>query len=204
MKVIYILSLVLVSIYWQPTFAEESPSPLQDRASNPDKVHIGPNGVVMPLGRLALVRKGIEYGAVKFTKFWLGKTEDDRYANYISYFQGDGSGDLTRENIEVTREQLVMRRYWGLGHLRFPVGHQNMDVKCGPYKMFWFGGGSLYFFAWGQRQGDYGIELAPTKWTDISQVNAFDPRLKWYRYDEMRPRANIPIDQLWEDGEGKK
>jgi len=204
MKVIYILSLVLVSIYWQPVFGEESHSSLKDRASNPDKVHIGPNGVVMPLGRFVLVRKGIEHGAVKFTEFWLGKTEDDRYANYISYYQADGSGDLTKENVKVTREQLVDRRFWGIGRLSFPVGHRNLDVRCGPIKMFWSWGGSLYFFSWGQRQGDYGIELAPTKWTDISQVNVFDPRLKWYRYDDMRPRANIPIDQLWEDGEEKK
>ena len=50
-----------------------------------------------------------------------------------------------------------------------------------------------------------GVEgKAPTKWTDISQVIAFDPRLRWYRYDENREDTYIPIDQLWEDGEERK
>ncbi len=204
MKVIYILSLVLVSIYWQSAFGEDSQSFSKGTGLTLDKVHIGPNGIVMPLGRLALVRKGTEYGAVKFNEFWLGKTEDDQYANYISYYQGDGSGDFSKGTVKVMREQLVTRRYWGLGDLRFPVGHQKMDVECGPIKMFWVGGGSLHFFAWGQRQGDYGVELAPTKWTDISQVNVFDPRVKWYRYNEKRARSNIPIGQLWEDDVDKK
>ena len=128
MKLIYILSLVLVAIYWQPAFAEQSPSPLRDRVSNPDKVHIGPNGIVMPLGRLALVRKGIEYGAVKFTEFWLGKTEDDRYANYISYYQADESGDLTKENVEVTRGQLVDRRF--LGYWPFVIPGWASELRC--------------------------------------------------------------------------
>jgi hypothetical protein len=64
--------------------------------------------------------------------------------------------------------------------------------------------GVIYFFSLSQKDGDYGIELAPTKWTDISQVNVFDPRLKWYRYDEKRKDTFIPIDQLWENGKEEK
>lgn len=56
----------------------------------------------------------------------------------------------------------------------------------------------VYYNKHDQPQGDYGIELAPTKWTDISQVDVFDPRLIWYRYDENRKDLNIPVDKLWE------
>jgi hypothetical protein len=45
---------------------------------------------------------------------------------------------------------------------------------------------------------DYGIELAPTPWTDIKELNIKDPRIKWYKYDEKRERVFIPIDKLWE------
>jgi len=89
--------------------------------------------------------------AVKFTEAWQGKTEDDEYANYESYYQADGSRDLTKENVKVTKGHLVKRRYWGIGKLSFPVGRQNMDVRCGPIKMFWIGGGSVYFYARGAR-----------------------------------------------------
>jgi hypothetical protein len=30
-------------------------------------------------------------------------------------------------------------------------------------------------------------------------VNVFDPRVKWYRYDEKRERIFIHIDRLWEN-----
>jgi hypothetical protein len=71
-------------------------------------------------------------------------------------------------------------------------------------KLQWAGRGSVFFYAEGQEQGDHGIELAPTIWTDISEVDVFDPRIKWYRYDEQRKRMNISIDQLWESKESDK
>ena len=48
----------------------------------------------------------------------------------------------------------------------------------------------------GGRRGDYGIELSPTKWEGIQEVNVHDPRLKWYRYDENRESVDIPLDNL--------
>jgi hypothetical protein len=48
----------------------------------------------------------------------------------------------------------------------------------------------------GIKEGGYGNELAPTRWTDIREVNVFDPRVKWYKYDSLRKRVDIPIDKL--------
>jgi hypothetical protein len=168
-----------------------------------DEVLIGPNAVVMPLGRIALVRKGSDYCAVKFTAAWTGKTEEDRYATYESCYQGDGTGDFSNKNVQLGKGTLVLRRHVGPGR-GFPAGCTNFNVKCGAIKLLWGGKGSLHHYGSHQKDGDYGIELAPTKWTDISQVNVFDKRLKWYRYDEKRKDTYIPIDQLWENGEDKK
>jgi hypothetical protein len=55
------------------------------------------------------------------------------------------------------------------------------------------------FFPPDKGKGEFGFELAPTPWTEMSQVNVFDLRLKWYKYDENRKRIFIPIDRLWED-----
>ncbi len=163
----------------------------------PNDVVIGPNAVRVPLGRISLVRKNKEYCAVKFTGFWTGKTEEDWYATYESYYQGDKTGDFSNRNVQFRKEKLSSPQPRGIGRFAFSFG--NRDVLCGSVKLEWTGKGWLYFYGSNQKEGDYGVELAPTKWTDISQVNIRDPRLRWYRYDQERKRVNIPIDQLWED-----
>lgn len=168
-----------------------------NRPPKPNEVLIGPNGVIMPLNKIVLVRKGKEYCAVKFTEFWTGKTEKDMFARYESYYQRDGSENFTSKNIEFRTEELAFPKPRGIGRLVFSFG--NRDIKCGPIRLWWAGKGTVYFFGRNQAQGDYGIELAPTKWTNISQVNIFDSLLKWYRYDEKRKRRNIQLDQLWDD-----
>jgi len=170
-----------------------------------EEVQIAGNCVRMPLGGILLVRKGFQSCAVRLAEMWTGETEEDRFTKYESYYQGDGSGDFSNKNVLFTREQLAERRgIWFFRIMLYRTGRENKEIKCGPIKLFCFRG-AVYFYREGrQKPGDYGIEFAPTKWTDISQVNAFDPRLKWYRYDEKRKDMFIPIDQLWEDGEEKK
>ena len=163
----------------------------------PNDVHIGKTAIVMPLGKILLVRRDSDYCAIKFSEFWTGKTEDDVYATYESYYQGDKSGHFSKEKLKIRKDKLAFPKPRGIGRFAFSFGNRN--IRCGPLKLQWAGRGSVFFYAEGQKQGDYGIELAPTKWTDISQVNVFDPRLRWYRYDEKRPRVNIPVDKLLED-----
>jgi len=164
----------------------------------PDEVLIGPNGVIMPLRRILLIRKGSDYCAVEFTNFWTGKTDEDLYAAYESYYQDDKTGDFTNKNVKFKKGELssAKPRWIGGGHT-FSFG--NKEIQCGYIRLWWTGKGAVYFFGNLKAQSDYGIELAPTPWTTISEVNVFDPRVKWYRYDETRKRVNIPIDKLWEE-----
>ena len=164
-------------------------------------VHIAPNGIVMPLDRILLIRKGSDYCAIKFIRFWTGKTEEDRYAEYESYSPREKSGDTNflPDNVESKKGTASFSRLYGIGRLAFSLG--NKEVKCGEVRMFWSGDGAVHFFARGQREGDYGIELAPTPWTDIHRVNLSDPRIRWYRYDTTRKRVNMPIDNLWSEPE---
>jgi hypothetical protein len=168
----------------------------------PNEVHIGNTAIVMPLGKILLVRRDSEYCAIKFTKFWTGKTEDDLFAKYESYYQGDKTGNFTNKNVKLKKEELSFPKPRGIGRLAFSFG--NMNIECGTVKLLWTGQGAVHFYREGQHQGDYGIELAPTPWTDISQVNVRDPRIKWYRYDEKRKRVNIPLEHLWDKKVNKK
>jgi hypothetical protein len=122
------------------------------------------------------------------------------FANYESYYQGDGSGDFSKNNVQFKKDTLTHPKpKWSIfGHLIF---NGNREIVCGPIKLFWSGRGAVYHFRLQQPQGDHGIELAPTPWSNVSEVNVFDPRITWYRYDEKRKRVNIPIDQLWKNKE---
>ena len=169
-----------------------------------DEVLIAATAIVMPTGRIVLVRKGSEYCAIKFIEAWTGKTVEDRYAKYESYYQGNGTGDFSNKDVQSRKEQLCARRFIGFMRFGFRAGFENLNVKCGSTRLLCAGKGSVHFCGLGQKDRDYGIELAPTKWTDISQVNVFDKRLQWYRYDENRKDMYIPIDQVWKDGEDQK
>ncbi|MBC8549071.1 MAG: hypothetical protein ISR96_00220 [Nitrospira sp.] len=160
-----------------------------------DEVIIAPNAVVIPLGKILLVRKDKKYCALKFTEFWTGKTEDDRYAKYESYYQPDGSGNFSAKNVKFVREQLSAPRPRGIGRFAFSFGNRN--VRCGSIKLQWSGKTSVYFYKKGKKPDDYGIEIAPTIWTDALEVNVFDPRIQWYIYNEKRQKENIPIEKLW-------
>jgi hypothetical protein len=162
-----------------------------------NEVHIGKTAIVMPLGKILLVRRGSDYCAIKFLKFWTGITEQDVYATCESYYQGDKSGDFSKKDLKITKDKLSFPKPRGIGRLAFSFGNRN--IHCGPLKLEWAGRGSVFFYAEDQKEGDYRVELAPTHWTDISQINVFDSRLKWYTYDEKRPRVNIPVDRLFED-----
>lgn len=199
-KINLILKFVFVLVFTQMMTRGVSAIYYGDAGSpRPNEIQIAEVGIVMPLGRILIIKRGSDYCAIKFNKFWTGKTDEDYFAQYESYSKKDKTGEFSKANVQIKKEELSFPKPRGIG--RFAFSHGNKEVKCGAFRLFWSGQGAVHFYGLGQKQGDYGIELAPTKWTDISQVNVFDPRLKWYRYDEKRERVNIPADKLWE---GKK
>jgi hypothetical protein len=169
-----------------------------------DEVQIAEVGIIMPLGRMLLVKKGSEYCAIKFTKAWSENTSEvgsifvasgsDEYAIYESYYQGDKTGDFSKNNVKFKEDKLSFPKPRGIGRLAFSFG--NREINCGSIKLFWSGGGSVHFYGEGQDQGDYGIELAPTNWSSISEVDVSDSRLRWYRFDDKRKRKNIKLNEL--------
>ena len=170
--------------------------------SEANDVQIAPNAIGIPLNRILLIRSGNDYGAVKFTQCWTGKTDYDQHAEYESYYQGDKTGNFGTKNVTYRKEEVYYTKpsFSIFGH-PVRIGAKK-DIRCGPIELWWSGMRCrtfVYYWRHDQREGDYGIELAPTKWTDISQVNVFDPRLKWYRYDKNRQDIIIPVDELWED-----
>jgi len=175
-------------------------------APGSNDVHIGQTGIVMPLGKMMLLKKNSESCAIKFTKYWSeNQTEEksvfiatgaDEYATYESYFMANKIANFDKKNVQVKKGNLSFTKPRGIGRFAFSFG--NRHIECGTIKLHWYGGGAVSFLEEGKNEGDYGIELAPTPWTDIKEVNINDPRIKWYKYDASRKRVNVPIDKLWE------
>jgi hypothetical protein len=162
-------------IYWLPLTQED--------------VLLAYEGVSMPLGRILLVRKGAEYCALKFTDTWLGETERDHYSSYEFHYQGDGSGDFMRSNVLAGTGELYFPRKI---HIIFDLGYQkdrNTTIICGDMKLDWLFIASIHFKKY---------ELAPTPWTTIQEVNIQDPRIRWYKRNDVEKKISIPIEQLWE------
>jgi hypothetical protein len=166
---------------------------------NDVNIKIRPNAVIMPLERILLIRKGSEYCTIKFIKFWTGKTIYDQHATYELYYQDDKTGDFSNKNVKFRKEELYFPKasFSLFGHPFF-IGAKN-KIQCGSFKLSWSYKGGVYFYDRSVPEGDYGVELAPTKWTDISQVNVFDPRVKWYKFDSARRDKRTPVNHLWED-----
>jgi hypothetical protein len=148
--------------------------------------------------RVSIIHKDSRYCALKFTRFWTEKNGTERYATYESYYQGDGSGDFSRNS--VTKSEGVASDLPLKGPFR-PFIYQpgKSYVECGPSKLVWEYKTKVGFGPPNKGRGAFGFELAPTLWIHVSQVNVLDARLIWYRDDEKRKSVVIPVEKLWED-----
>ncbi len=157
--------------------------------------------VGMPLGRILMIRKDKEYCALKFTRFWTEKNDREGYATYEVYYKNDDTNDFLNKDVKYSEGKASILPPTGpiRPFLKQP-GYPK--VNCGPFRLHWGYGGRVAFFD--NDEKELGIELAPTPWTSVSEINLNDPRLKWYSYDGKRRIIRIPVDQLWSAAGQKK
>lgn len=158
-----------------------------------EKVVINTEAVGMPINKLLLIRDKHKYCAVKFVSAIKGKAEGEGYAKYEAVFLDDGRRNLKTYKIKVSKGELADLNPVGIG--RFALTKGNTNIYCDGNVYSWSGSGSLnwtYFSA-----SNIYIDIAPTKWTDFSEVNVFDKRLKWYKKDEKRLEIVTSVNKLW-------
>jgi hypothetical protein len=165
---------------------------------------IDPTLVASPLNRFLLVRKGNNACAVRFTKFWRDNDEkkstvfssgqENVYAEYESYHQGDGSFDFAKNNVKHTYGKLHDGPSYGIGRLAFKLG-LSYRIQCGSFSLFWMYPARLEFIGY-DGLWDKEVELAPTKWQSIQEVNFNYSKLLWSRYSDDREKRYIPLDEI--------
>lgn len=196
----------LISI--STAIASDKPNPAKKLKDYESKAYthaeIYDSGVASPLGYFLLVRKGNNACAVRFTNFWRDNDEkkptvfssgqENVYAEHEWYFQGDGSFDFTKDNVKHGNGKVHDGPSYGIGRAAFKF-HLPLQVKCGEVPMFWRYPTRLLFEdnagLW-----DKEIEIAPTKWKTIGEVNFKSPILLWTRYSDYERLQYIPLDQL--------
>lgn len=176
----------------------------------------GPTGVTAAIGRFVLLRRESGFCAIRFTEFRRGHDakrpslfssgDESVYAEYDWYYQGDGSGDFSKPNVEQGHGEASRKEVVSLGFGRFSMRKGIDIVKCGPLRPGWYypSGISLLEARWdGYELRSNGIEAALTKWKEISEVRVYDPRLNWYRFDEEQNQKDpfsrdvfIPVEDL--------
>ena len=151
----------------------------------------------MPVGAFLLVRKNRELGAIHLVSVEPGNSEWLGKSVYESYFQSDGTMSLSGPKAERQTADLNVQPSRGPGrgvYVYKPGGYKAKVGKWsfgfdGPMKMemsdtsFWTG------------VGDHGYEFAPTSACNVSEIDALDKRLKWFRFDR-NAHVTLPLAEL--------
>lgn len=157
-----------------------------------------------PMGRLLLMRKGGELCAIRFTEYHRGgdakpptmfhSGDESLYGEYDWFdlaspatFENNGNGGSGHE-------KLVRKAHVGFGHLHIMRG--DFYVKCGTLSAEWFYPNKVSLIEPYGVGLSNGIELAPTRWQKVEQIDRNEPSLVWYKYDDIRKKVYLPMDEL--------
>jgi hypothetical protein len=156
---------------------------------------IGGSSIQLPIGAFLLVRKNGEVGAIRLTNIDSKATEYLGKSTYESFFPADHAGLFRGGSPNVIRQggQLEIKPEGGFirGFAYQPGPHK---ARIGGWS-FPFASPSVMGMSAYHHNGDQGYEFAPTSACDVSEIDAADKRLRWFRYD---PNASVilPLAKL--------
>ena len=138
-----------------------------------------PASITVPLNKLVLIRSGNKIGAFKI----LYKVSRWRFLNGVKYeywYQGDGTGDFTKENV-LHGNGIVYEKYIDEGNKLKDAGSR-LNVKVGPLWVEWSDGNHIYTDYYSTEKEELlikNIEITATQWENIKEVNLSSTELKW-------------------------
>ncbi|OGL45191.1 MAG: hypothetical protein A2149_00195 [Candidatus Schekmanbacteria bacterium RBG_16_38_11] len=153
---------------------------------NPSNVYIvKSNAVFVPIGKCIILKKGNQYGVIKFI------LAEEKKAIYEWAYNINPNGFFSQQHSLFGKSKLknFFIPIWGGG-----IQLGNMYIKCGEIIMGW---SSKSWVSLSNYEGrDSGIEVSPTGWSSLEDVNVFNKKLKWYKFDSSRKEKIIPIENL--------
>jgi hypothetical protein len=147
-------------------------------------------------GRFLLARGGAEQCAIRFSAWHRGRNavtdwfffsaDEETFAVYEWFYQGDGSGDFKKANVQSGTGKVFFRGVTGPGY-----------VECGPFRLPWVYPNRVHFTRVNWTGSRDPVELAPTGWDQLSDLSPASEKLRWYGFDLQRyDRRAIPADEL--------
>lgn len=192
-KTVIAVAIFIASVSFAPVEAGDGAD--LSVTTEPRNVVVGGHRIQIPTGRFLLIRKGSDCAAVKFLSYWTGETERDYFGSYECYYRSDGGCDFSGPGVKATTGQVSYPRFRGTFHWAYQKGRK--DLRCGRIALSWVGNGKVSFFMPGQTSAkDKGIEMAPTAWTNISDVDSQSSGVTWYRLNSYRPDESITIEEM--------
>lgn len=155
--------------------------------------------IEMPVGYFLLVRRKDGLGAIRLTdatqspptEKWFGASA------YESYFQPKASLSLASTTAVRHASSMDFRPTKGV-HAVYLYGSGHHEALIGKWK-FSFDNPVLLPMTnltfWGGEMSNHGFDFAPTSACNVSEIDALDPRLHWYRYDRDA-HITLPLTEL--------
>jgi hypothetical protein len=168
-----------------------------------DHAYVTPLSVSSPLNRLPLVRHADTVCAIRFSAFHRGGDEKAPTAFNSGEETLFATAEETQFEISESTPRILQRKtvnlvrgpIVGLGRLGFQKGR--IGLRCGDAKLEWTYPNNVSLGSYTQPAAKRAqVEMAPTAWSEVSQVDLNDKKLHWYRYDESRKDKLIPMEEL--------
>ncbi len=163
--------------------------------------------VSAPMRRFLLASKELAVCAVRFMVFHrdhdkaqpgvFAPGDEHTYAEYDRYFQGDGSGDFSKTDVTSGHGELRNTPSFGIGRFAFKPS-EILHITCGSFRVAWGYPNALQFISYPKSdpKDESDLELAPTRFSDIGQIDFTSPKRRWYKLNDRLPPTVIPPDQL--------
>lgn len=194
---------IIITTVFAIIFTTSFLNPAFGGSTNYRNVYVWSGSVSTPEGYFMLIRKENNACAVRFNKFDSSGSVSVPNTNvyilnidvpYDYFYQADGTGDFKKKNVDSKHLKLSIKGASGSGAM---VAADGNLIKCGPLDLHWEGESQGVTMYQGSEPHDEGIELAPTRWRDINEININDPTIYWYGYDATRKLLKIPVEELW-------
>jgi hypothetical protein len=189
-----LLAGALMSAYGQ---AQQTRCP-QDKRSGDDAAHfkVSIGALTMPVGAFLLVRNGSQLGAIRLTSLTPGAKQAEGRSNYESFFLPDKATSFTANGVSHQTGDIYIGETVGV-HAVFVHTKGHNKAKLGTWE-FWFSFPDTLDMsppsAW-KGAHDGGFEFAPTSACQVSEIDATDKRLRWFRWDRTTQVA-LPLVDL--------
>jgi len=167
-KVAFVCSIIMMSTL---VFSNEIP--------DGKDAFVSENSVNIPVGRILLAKHNIEYCAVLLVSSrW---SDEESYATYKSYYVPDSAISFTDFRVKPREDEVYEKQPLRIIG-RLAAARSQNKIFCEKIKLKW--SGAPHNSGWIYLDEEKTLELAPTKWLNIRDVNIMDKNLKWFKYGD--------------------